>query len=77
VISEEARGQGLATKLVQKGFEEGARRGVKELKVFAAVGIKAGNKMYEKLGFKLVGQMDSHGITSNVYVASTNHFQKG
>ncbi len=76
VISEEARGRGLATRLVKKGFEQSARRGVKELKIFAAVEIEAINKMYEKLGFKLAGQMDNHGITSNVYVASTNHFQK-
>jgi ribosomal protein S18 acetylase RimI-like enzyme len=76
VIVEEERGKGLATELIKQGFAECAKQGVEELKIFAAVNIKPINKMYEKLGFELVGQMDSHDITSNVYVARTNHFDR-
>lgn len=72
VVAEEARGQGLATELVKRGFAECAKRGVKELKIFAAVHIG----LYDRLGFGLVGQMDNHGVASNVYVARTNHFDQ-
>ena len=27
--------------------------------------------MYEKYGFELVGQMENHGIVSNIYIADT------
>jgi GNAT superfamily N-acetyltransferase len=74
-IADEARGKGLATKLVKRGFEECAKLGVKELKIFAAVDIQAINNMYKKLGFPLAGQMENHGIVSNVYVAQTDHFE--
>lgn len=74
-IADEARGKGLATKLVRRGFEECAKLGVKELKIFAAVDIQAINNMYKKLGFQLVGQMENHGVVSNVYVARTDHFE--
>jgi L-amino acid N-acyltransferase YncA len=74
-IADEARGKGLATKLVRRGFEECAKLGVKELKIFAAVDIQAINNMYKKLGFQLAGQMENHGFVSNVYVARTDHFE--
>jgi ribosomal protein S18 acetylase RimI-like enzyme len=74
-IADEARGKGLATKLVRRGFEECAKLGVKELKIFAAVDIQAINNMYKKLGFRLAGQMENHGVVSNVYVARTDHFE--
>jgi ribosomal protein S18 acetylase RimI-like enzyme len=76
VVAEEARGKGLATELARQGFAECAKRGAKELKMFAAVHIVPINKMYERLGFKLAGQIDNHGVTSNVYVARTNHFDQ-
>ena len=76
VISEEARGKGLATMLVKKGFAECAQRGIEKLKILAAIDIEPINKMYEKFGFDLVGRIDSHGIASNVYVVGTNHFEK-
>lgn len=71
VISEQARGKGLATRLMSCGFDECAREGIEKIKIFAAVKIKAINKMYEKCGFELVGQMTNHGVVSNVYVADT------
>jgi ribosomal protein S18 acetylase RimI-like enzyme len=76
VISDDARGKGLATQLVQKGFAEAARRGIPELKILAAVDIGPINRMYEKFGFERVGQIENHGIISNIYIAATNHFEK-
>jgi predicted ATP-grasp superfamily ATP-dependent carboligase/ribosomal protein S18 acetylase RimI-like enzyme len=74
VISEQARRKGLATEFIKTGFAEAAARGIEKLKILAAVDIKPINKLYEKLGFELVGQIDNHGIISNVYVARTDHF---
>ncbi len=75
-VAPEARGHGLATRFVQMGFEECRRRGVRELKILAAEAIGPINKMYEKFGFPRVAQIQNHGIVSNVYVASTRHFEK-
>ena len=75
VISEEARRGGLATELMRAGFIEAIRRDINKLKILCAADIKAGNKLYEKLGFKLIGQIDNHGVVSNVYVANTDYFK--
>ena len=69
-----ARRHGLATRFIKMGFEECSRRGIKELKILAATKIGPINKVYEKFGFKVVAQIENHGIVSNVYVVPTNHF---
>jgi ribosomal protein S18 acetylase RimI-like enzyme len=74
VISEQARRRGLVTKFIKAGFAEAASKGIEKLKILAAVDIKPINKLYEKLGFELVGQVENHGVLSNVYVARTDHF---
>jgi GNAT superfamily N-acetyltransferase len=76
VIAEEGRGKGLATKLVQKGFDECAKLGIDKIKILAAVQIGPINKLYEKFGFKVFTQIVNHGVVSNVYVVPTDHFQK-
>jgi ribosomal protein S18 acetylase RimI-like enzyme len=74
-ISPEGRRKGLASQLVQKGFAECARRGVDKLKILACADLEAINKMYERLGFERVTQIESHGVLSNVYVVPTDFFQ--
>lgn len=74
VISEQARRKGLATDFIKMGFDEAAGRGIEKLKILAAVDIIPINKLYEKLGFELVGQIENHGVISNVYVVKTNYF---
>jgi len=76
VISEKARRKGLATDFIKKGFDEAARREIKKLKILAAVDIIPINKLYEKLGFELVGQIENHGVISNVYVVGTDYFSQ-
>ncbi len=76
VVAEEGRGQGLAKKMMQAGFDECVARGIDRIKILAAINYDAVNKMYEKCGFQLFGQIDNHGIKSNVYVVPTNHFEK-
>jgi predicted ATP-grasp superfamily ATP-dependent carboligase/GNAT superfamily N-acetyltransferase len=74
VVSADARRKGLATEFIKAGFAEAASRGIDKLKILAAVDIKPINKLYEKLGFELVGQINNHGVISNVYVARTDYF---
>ncbi len=71
VVAEEGRGKGLATTLMQKGLAECARRGIEKVKVLVGADNEPANKLYLKCGFELVGQIDNHGILSNIYVAET------
>ena len=71
VIAEEEQGKGLATTLIQKGFAECARREIDKVKVLVGTDNELANKLYQKCGFELVGQMDNHGVISNIYVAET------
>ena len=75
-VSPDARGHGLATRFVKTGFKECQKRDIKELKILAATTIGPINKMYEKYGFKVSAQIENHGIVSNVYVVSTDFFDK-
>jgi len=71
VIAPEGCGKGLATRLVQKGFQECVKRGIEKVKVLVGADNAAANKLYMKCGFEFVGQIDSHGVLSNIYVAET------
>lgn len=72
VVVPQESGKGLATTLMQKGLAEGARRGIGKVKVLVGADNKPANKLYLRCGFELVGQIDSHGVTSNIYVAQAN-----
>lgn len=72
VVAEEGRGKGLATKLMKAGFSRCAGQGIERIKILAAVHINAINRMYEKFKFDLVGQIENHGVVSNVYVTYTD-----
>ena len=63
---------GLATQLVQKSFEHCQKIGLDKVKVLVAAHNEPANKLYLKCGFKLVGQIDNHRVTSNIYEAQTN-----
>jgi ribosomal protein S18 acetylase RimI-like enzyme len=67
-IAIEGRGRGIAKQLVDAGFEECRKRGIDKVKVLVAVDNEAANKLYKKCEFKLITQIDSHGILSNIYV---------
>ncbi|UCF44047.1 MAG: GNAT family N-acetyltransferase [Planctomycetota bacterium] len=71
-INPETCRRGLATQLVKKGFEYCQRMGLDKVKVLVAADNEPANRLYLKCGFKLVGQIDNHGITSNVYEAQTS-----
>ncbi len=71
VVAEEARGEGLAGRLIEKGLEECERRGIDSVKVMVGAGNEPANNLYLKCGFKPVGQIDSHRVLTNIYVART------
>jgi len=72
VVNPEKYHSGLATKLVRKSFEHCQKIGLDKVKVLVAADNGPANKLYLKCGFKLVGQLDNHGVTSNIYEAQIN-----
>jgi len=75
VVAPKERGKGLSCMLTRKGLEECHQRGIERVKVLVGADNKPANALYLKCGFQLVGQMENHGIVSNVYVARTDHFE--
>lgn len=71
VVADESQGKGLGGQLLQKGLAECAKRGIEKVKVLVGADNKPANKFYLKCGFELVGQIDSHGVVSNIYVVKT------
>jgi len=69
VVVEEQRRRGIASSMIRKGFEECVRRKIEEVKVLVAAQEKSTNEFYLKCGFELVGQIENHGVISNLYVA--------
>ncbi|MHC4738611.1 MAG: GNAT family N-acetyltransferase [Planctomycetota bacterium] len=68
VVAKEAQGKRLATRLVQKGLEECGNHGMDKVKVLVGAENEPANKLYLKCGFELAGQIEKHGILSNIYV---------
>ena len=75
VVAPEERGKGLSSMLTRKGFEQCRQRGIEKVKVLVGADNKPANALYLKCGFQLAGQMENHGVVSNVYVARTDHFE--
>lgn len=71
-VNPEKYHNGLATELVRKSFEHCRKIGLDKVKVLVAAANEPANKLYRKCGFKLVGQIDNHGVTSNIYEAATD-----
>ncbi|MHC4635121.1 MAG: GNAT family N-acetyltransferase, partial [Planctomycetota bacterium] len=70
-VAPEARGRGIARQLVEAGLKECSEQGIDKVKVLVALQNEVANKLYLKCGFKLVGQIESHGVLSNIYVTMT------
>jgi len=71
-VAKWARGKRLATELTRAGFTECAKRQIEKLKVLVGADNEPANKLYLKCGFELVGQIDNHGVRSNIYIAATD-----
>jgi ribosomal protein S18 acetylase RimI-like enzyme len=67
VVSKEFRGKGIGRKLLEQALLEYLKRGFVVVKVMAGEELKA-NKLYERIGFQLVGQYTHHGHLTNFYV---------
>lgn len=68
-VSEQWRGRKIAQRLIERGFQECAARGIERIKVLVADFNDVANHLYRKTGFRLATQIVNHGIVSNVYVA--------
>ncbi|MDH4201594.1 MAG: GNAT family N-acetyltransferase [Phycisphaerae bacterium] len=75
-VAETERGKGIAKTLIRQGLEECCSRKIEKVKVLVADFNKPANILYQKIGFKQISQIENHGIVSNVYVVSTDHFSK-
>ena len=71
VVSPAGRGKGIAKQLTDAGFEECKNRGIEKVKVLVAADNEPANKLYQKCGFELAIQINSHDVLSNVYVKKT------
>jgi len=69
VVSEHARGRGIAGELIAVGLRECARRRIPRVKVLVAAENQPANQLYRRCGFRFVVTVDSHGVSSNIYVA--------
>jgi ribosomal protein S18 acetylase RimI-like enzyme len=71
-VAPEERRKGLAGQLIEKGLRHYRKTGVDKVKVLIGADNKAGNKLYLKSGFELIGQIVNHGVLSNIYVVKTD-----
>ncbi len=71
VVADESQRKGLGLQLLQKGLAGCAKRGIDKVKVLVGADNKPANELYQKCGFEFVGQINNHGILSNIYVADT------
>jgi len=76
VVSESARAKGIGRKLMRQGLTECSNRGIRDVKVLVADFNQPANRFYQNAGFQIRTQIENHGIVSNVYVVSTDHFEK-
>lgn len=70
-VAEEHQGKGVGLALMERGLKECVRRKIEKVKVLVGAQKERANKLYLKCGFDLVGQIENHGVLSNIYVAET------
>ncbi|OQY05656.1 MAG: hypothetical protein B6I25_05370 [Planctomycetales bacterium 4572_13] len=73
VVAPEGRGKGIAKQFTEAGLEECRKRQIEKVKVLVAADNEAANKLYQKCGFQLAAQIDSHGVKSNVFVVKVRN----
>jgi ribosomal protein S18 acetylase RimI-like enzyme len=64
--------KGLGTVLVRQSLQRCRELGLDRVKVLVAADNEPANRLYTKCGFKLVGQIDNHGVPSNIYEAKVD-----
>ncbi len=76
VVTQQGQGKRVATQLVRAGLQECEKRVIDKVKVLVDAENEPANKLYLKCGFELAGQIDNHGILSNIYVAETKKYKE-
>ena len=75
VVAEEERGKGLSEALIREGLALCRQKKIENVKVLIGTDNEPANRLYRRCGFRLVCQIYNHGISSNLYVGSTNHLE--
>lgn len=70
VTSPQARGLGIASKLMSRAFAEFIRQGCDRVKVLVGANLVPANAYYLKNGFVLAGTLKHHDEPENIYVAT-------
>ena len=70
VVSPQSQGKGIAGQLVEKGLQECKARSINKVKVLVSADNELANNLYENSGFEFHSRLDSHGVKSNIYVAT-------
>lgn len=63
----QARGMGVASRLMQEALDEFIRRGCHRVRVLVGADLAPANTYYMRNGFRLVGVIDHHGRQENIY----------
>lgn len=71
-VSETERGKGIAKRLILHGLRQSHKMNIEKVKVLVADFNEAANRLYQKTGFEIVCQTESHGVKSNIYAAYTS-----
>jgi ribosomal protein S18 acetylase RimI-like enzyme len=71
-VKQSERGKSIARNLIQHGLRKCNDTGIKKVKALVADFNKPANQLYRTVRFELAGQIESHGIISNIYVIDTD-----
>jgi ribosomal protein S18 acetylase RimI-like enzyme len=71
-VVEEARNQHIGKQLIMKGLAECRQRKLKGVRVLTAAHNKPSIALYQKSGFKLACNIESHHVPSAIYVRDLN-----
>lgn len=73
VLSQSARGTGIAIKLAERLFNDAEQRGFADINLFTEENNIAARKLYQKLGFQVTGRFHRSG---NIYIGYERRLDK-
>lgn len=72
-VNQNAKGTGIAQRLIETMFDECKRRNIRKIKVIVGAENSRANRFYEKVGFRFCSNIYIHGSdVSNVYIKELN-----
>jgi ribosomal protein S18 acetylase RimI-like enzyme len=72
-VNQNAKGTGIAQRLIETMFDECKKRNIRKIKVIVGAENSRANRFYEKVGFRFCSNIYIHGSdVSNVYIKELN-----